>query len=38
MATWPAVHCSRYLVREEVLNVVTSGFIGYYGDVRWSLC
>jgi len=34
MTIWPAVHRSRYLTREEVLNVVTPGFIGYYGDVR----
>jgi len=34
MATWPAVHCGKYLVREEVLNVVTPGFIEYYGVVR----
>jgi len=38
MAIWHAVHRSRYLAREEVLNVVTPGFIGCYGDDRWSLC
>jgi len=35
MATLP---CGRYLAREEVLNVVTLGFIGCYGDGRWGLC
>jgi len=37
MAIWHAVNRSRYLAREEVLNVVTPGFIGCYGDDRWSL-